>query len=168
MDGLPLSVGKQYKVVYNLPLGQYSFLATVKEIKKGRWETISQSLPQKYRTHRQGTRTHIVWAEFSNFSSILGKLLWKETTSCGPRWQQCFHRGKANLDFHWPSSSRGGRPCSSWTWGCCWGWWPASSWGSHCLSSSYSLTTCRRMLPWEEFWKLWHLKVLKLSTNVIL
>ena len=36
MDGLPLSVGKQYKVVYNLPLGQYSFLATVKEIKKGR------------------------------------------------------------------------------------------------------------------------------------
>ena len=36
MDGLPLSVGKQYKVEYKLPLGQYSFLATVREINKGR------------------------------------------------------------------------------------------------------------------------------------
>ena len=36
VDGLPLSVGKQYSVEYNLPVGKYSFLATIKELSKGR------------------------------------------------------------------------------------------------------------------------------------
>ena len=36
VDGLPMTVGKQYKVGYRLPMGEYSFLATIKEISKGR------------------------------------------------------------------------------------------------------------------------------------
>ena len=36
VDELPLSVGKQYNVEYNLPVGRYSFLATIKELDRGR------------------------------------------------------------------------------------------------------------------------------------